>query len=1145
MANKIISKTAVFLFILAGLLGLVVTGLFYYEVFPEASIDLKLSKEEIVAKSRAFLLENRYDLAGYRAVAVFSERRDEIDFLERHLGLKAANQLFRNTIAVWRWKVRWFKVLEEVEYSVEYTPDGRLVGFYRKLPESFPGQRLDKEEGRRIAETFLHNYLGSDLSRYQFIGRSGMQEQPKRLDQSFVWRSIDFGDIGGSQHRITVAVQGDRVGYFSQWLKIPEKWALSQHELWSKRSILVNISNIPIIILYLALIVAFLLRAHTGDIRWRWAFIVGGVYGLIVLLTQYNRLPFAYITYNTAKSLITFWIERLLYPLLPAMLSFLGAALLLSTATATGKKYLEGKFFNPEMLRKNYPVTNEAGKEMVMGYGMAFASIGYVIIFYIAGQKYFGAWSPIDLKFSNDFSTYIPFFTAFNTGLSAAFKEELLFRLFAIALMYRLTGRMWPSIIVPALVWGFAHSTYPQEPVWIRGLELTISGTVFGWVFLRYGLITTIISHYLYNVFIGVLPQLNSGQPYLIVSGLLPLIFPFLFFVLLRLWRRLTTKEHVERERAPEALTPAEDAGEENRASIDSEPAGGYSSRIISRQKLACYVLIAAGIFSISFLPFHLDFFGKAPSVKLTREDGARMCREALHQLGLNPKGYSSFTDYLDDTYSLPVYVISRYGFQGTWERFRNYYGYSPQWVTYWYKEKTVKCYRVSVDEMGQMVDFGVTLEEAEPGVKLDEPTAKKIAQQFITGTSMAKNGVWQWIETNITDHPNRLDYTLTYRDSAFKGGDLQRRLSVVISGDKVTGLGSPYYNVPEDWTRKNALLKNSFRNTTREFIATCLLLAILIFLIVQIVILFRQRNARRQDVTRAFLWSVLLGAIPSLVGEINKLPSFYHGYYFSTESSMVTYTITKTLGLVGEFIWMPALMFLLILLVPMVTRAWLSLSRKYEFQTLLDTLRPKQWGSRENFYGVILGVATWAFFFGLDWMEEAARALFNPEFFAPSALTTDISVNQVSELLNLAQKIPQLVLLSLGGFMVFAAMRRFLKKEVYWLSLPILLILLATGTESASWKGLVIDCGLTIGSFLVFYYVITRILRLNYMAYLVWIWIELNSDAIFNFKRLTLSMSPAFFWPSVAQIVALVLPISIVLIYGFFRPPVKAGEAT
>jgi hypothetical protein len=53
-------------------------------------------------------------------------------------------------------------------------------------------------------------------------------------------------------------------------------------------------------------------------------------------------------------------------------------------------------------------------------------------------------------------------------------------------------------------------------------------------------------------------------------------------------------------------------------------------------------------------------------------------------------------------------------------------------------------------------------------------------------------------------------------------------------------------------------------------------------------------------------------------------------------------------------------------------------------------------------------------------------------------------------------------------------------------------------------------------------------------MAYLVWLWIVINPEAVPNFRRFVFSASPEFFWPSVEQMAVLVLPIAAGFLYGF-----------
>ena len=65
-------------------------------------------------------------------------------------------------------------------------------------------------------------------------------------------------------------------------------------------------------------------------------------------------------------------------------------------------------------------------------------------------------------------------------GVMAATSEEFLFRLFAIPFLKKLTGLRWLSVLLPAFFWSFLHSAYPQEPGYIRGVEVGLIGIVAG-----------------------------------------------------------------------------------------------------------------------------------------------------------------------------------------------------------------------------------------------------------------------------------------------------------------------------------------------------------------------------------------------------------------------------------------------------------------------------------------------------------------------------------------------------------------------------------------------------------------------------------------------------------------------------------------
>jgi hypothetical protein len=185
--------------------------------------------------------------------------------------------------------------------------------------------------------------------------------------------------------------------------------------------------------------------------------------------------------------------------------------------------------------RKELP-KQDLSSIFVTGYSLGFIFLGYLIVFYLAATRLFNIWMPPDTRYSNILSTALPFLFPLTIAVSAAVNEEFTYRMLAISFLQRLTSKNWLAILVPALLWGFAHSHYMVFPMYVRGIELTIFGIILGAVFLKYGLETVIIAHFVINASIAGLPLLRSTNPYYFISGIvvvaLALLPPVIFSVL-------------------------------------------------------------------------------------------------------------------------------------------------------------------------------------------------------------------------------------------------------------------------------------------------------------------------------------------------------------------------------------------------------------------------------------------------------------------------------------------------------------------------------------------------------------------------------------------------------------------------------------
>jgi len=83
----------------------------------------------------------------------------------------------------------------------------------------------------------------------------------------------------------------------------------------------------------------------------------------------------------------------------------------------------------------------------------------------------------------------------------------------------RVTKSRVLAVILPAFSWSFLHSAYPQEPGYIRGIEVGIIGVVAGMVMLRWGILATLIWHYTVDASLVGMLLIRSNSLYFKISG--------------------------------------------------------------------------------------------------------------------------------------------------------------------------------------------------------------------------------------------------------------------------------------------------------------------------------------------------------------------------------------------------------------------------------------------------------------------------------------------------------------------------------------------------------------------------------------------------------------------------------------------------
>src|SRR5713101_3670599 len=511
-------KRALLLWVLAGIIVIVFAQKYFFRAFPEASVDFRVSRGEALARARSFVGGLGENVSGYRSAIVFDVDDNAKTYLERELGLKQANQMMSSQLNIWYWDVRFFRPQQEEEFLVRVSPAGNIVGYSHKIEEAREGAALDRAVAQKSAQDFLLTKLGLDLGQWDFLPEeANSNKRPNRMDWSFTWEKHGFR-AKDAPYRLQVSLQGDRIGGSEEFLKVPEACQRSFARLRSGNDTLALVFLVPYVGLLVIAVWLAIRFTRLGQTSWRGAILLGLIVSALLFLQNLNDWPHWASSYDTNQSYGIFIVRKMIMALLFSVLSALTVALVLPSAEPLYRASQPERMRLPRAFTLRGLRSKEFFSAAVVGVSMAAAHIGYVVAFYVVAS-WFGAWAPQELNFDDSVNTAFPWISGAAIGMYASTNEEFTFRLFAIPFFKRITGSRWIAVIVPAFLWSFLHSNYPQEPAYIRGIEIGLVGIVAGIVMLRWGILATLIWHYTVDASLVGLLLMRSNSLYFKVSG--------------------------------------------------------------------------------------------------------------------------------------------------------------------------------------------------------------------------------------------------------------------------------------------------------------------------------------------------------------------------------------------------------------------------------------------------------------------------------------------------------------------------------------------------------------------------------------------------------------------------------------------------
>ncbi|MGH7867644.1 MAG: CPBP family intramembrane glutamic endopeptidase, partial [Candidatus Dormibacteraceae bacterium] len=578
-----------------------------------------------------FLNARGLRVKGYRHAVVFNYDDAAKLYLERTQGLARMNRLTAGPIHLWRWSHRWFRPLQKEEFRVEVTPDGQVVGFDHEIPETASGANLSQDQARTLAGNFLRAVMHYDLNDLSFVEASS-EKRPARTDHTFTWKEKKV-DLGQGSLRLEVEVTGDQVSACSEYVKIPEVWQRGYDKLRSRNISAQVVDEVFWVLLSVAMLVMLFRRIRDRDIPTRMCFAFGAVAAVLAFLGHVNTFPLTEFSYNTTDSFSSFISSYLLQGIASAV----GVGVLIFLVVAASEPVYREGFPGFVSLRRHLSWSGLRTRSFlianIVGICLTFFFFAYQTVFYLAATK-LGAWAPVDLPFSNELNTKIPWIAVLFTGFFPAVTEEMQFRAFAIPFLKKISHSWSVALVLAAFNWGFLHSAYPNQPFFIRGVEVGVGGIITGLIMLRFGILATLVWHYSVDALYTAFLLLRSPNHYLMISGglcagimLIPLIVALVAY-----WCTGTFKDESGLTNAQEGVSRAE-AAPEAPAAVTT-----LRYRVLTRGRVKLAIILTVIAFAASAI--HVYHFGSGLKIHETRAQAVRQADVYLQSLHVDPRSY-------------------------------------------------------------------------------------------------------------------------------------------------------------------------------------------------------------------------------------------------------------------------------------------------------------------------------------------------------------------------------------------------------------------------------------------------------------------------------------------------------------------------
>ena len=869
----------------ASALALFVAARLFPLAIPMLELDVTASRADMLAKAREIAaargLAPRAD-----AAARFGHDGTTQNYVELEGGGKPAFAALTHgeLYSPYWWEVRLFTPGEIEESLLRFRPDGKPIGFARRVAETYvrdpASAALSADAARALAESRAQADWGVSLAAYALIEHSQETRKSGRVDHTFVYERPE--KLGEATVRLRLSVAGDELVGVAPFVKVPERFERRYRELRSVNNLIAGVAGVAALVLYGigGIVLGSLWLARRHWLLWRPALVAGAcVSGLLALSVLANATG-GWFAADTTETVGTFWAKQVGVALALFIFGGLGLGAVFMAAESLARRAFP---HHPQLWRlwsRDAGASRQVVGRTLGGYLFVPIELALIAAFYYATNRWLGWWQPSEvLSDPNVLGSGVPALPPIANSLQAGMLEECAFRAIPLSLGALIGARFGlrragiaVALVLQAVIFGCAHANYPGFPAYSRPVELFVPSLVWGLIFLRFGLLPTMLLHGTFDltlfsipVFLLDAPGARAQQALIVLAGAVPLI------VIVARYAR----SRVLQELPPGLFNGAWQSAGAPRAAVVPTPHAVTEDRYARLFQRALPLLALAGLAGYAlFSPFRAD----VPSPRLDRAAAVKAAEAALADRGvkLGPE-WQRLSTLRSATEEPGVWTMHKFVWReagrDAYHRLVGSALAGPVWDVRFARfegdvAERAEEWRVSVGPGGEIRTVRHTLPESRPGASLARDAAQAIAEQALRTRFGVNPQALRPVAAEETKRPARTDWTFAWADpNVDVGKDGEARYLVALAGDEVSAFGR-YVFVPEAWERAEKERVNRAQVTA--------IAAGLVFVVAGLaglvigVIAWTHRHCD----TRA-LWRVLvLSVFISIAAALNNLPS-------------------------------------------------------------------------------------------------------------------------------------------------------------------------------------------------------------------------------------------------------------------------------